>query len=110
MVREIRQPFRGVGILTPEITSPPSQFVLTDLTARFRIASNDWMFLDFDTWAGSIDAVYAVGVRDQIQFGPLESEDARAEETYLLAMSKFGVDRMDALNCEIFERGVWGSC
>lgn len=109
--REIRRPFRGVGVRLGEMIGQiPSEAEVEPLLARLGLdRADDWLFLSYDCWAGQIDSVYGFGSRGGRRFGPVHEEDwAKVEAAYVGLMEEFGISEDDALHFQPFWRGFWG--
>lgn len=102
--RELETPFVGCGILAPEMR--PSFNEALQYMQTLGIASQDWMYMNYSTWAGPVEYVLAFGMRNGQAFGPLEGEDQDGEEAYENAMEVFGLADY-AADFAPFERGFW---
>jgi hypothetical protein len=110
-VRSIQTPFAGMGIALASLAGKqPSSSELLAIANQTGIAkASAWLFIDYETWAGAVDAVYALGVTDGSAFGPFDdSSGETAEATYVDAMARIGVSEADALDFQPFYRGFWG--
>ena len=88
-------------------TTPPVDEVYKLADAIGIVRARSWLYMTYDTW-GSIDSVYALGVQDGKQFGPIEDSNLETvEATFVAVMSRIGVDSQNALQFSPFERGFW---
>jgi hypothetical protein len=108
--RSITAPFVGVGVRLPALLgqSPDPVEVYRVLREVGLSTVKDWLYLRYDCWAGQIDYVYGLGVRDGHGFGPAKDDGAQARAVYLELMGGFGVQPADALAFPPFVRGFWG--
>ena len=109
MVRRITVPFRGVGIRMPSLVGKtPAADEVRRLAAATGIAqARSWLYIDYATW-GQIDSVYAYGVQDAREFGPIDDANLETvKATFVEIMARIGVDAPDALRFAPFERGFW---
>jgi hypothetical protein len=109
--REIESPFRGVGILLPNLIGKVVQSAqVQSLAQEIGIAAGmTWLFLQYDCWGGEIDFVFGLGVAAGMPFGPVEeSALSLVEAAYTRVMGQFGISAEAALNFAPFKRGFWG--
>jgi hypothetical protein len=109
--RDVASPFRGVGILLPELIGKVVQPEQVRITAGELGITNSmpWLFIQYDCWGGEVDFVYAMGASSGVPWGPIEeSARDRVELAYTKAMAWLGITPEDALNFAPFERGFWG--
>ncbi|WP_073213236.1 hypothetical protein [Massilia sp. CF038] len=109
LIRRITTPFVGVGIRLPSLVGmTPSADEINALAAATGIAqAKSWLYLAYDTW-GNIDSVYALGVQDGKQFGPIDDSNSQTvETTFVDVMARIGVDAKNALQFSPFVRGFW---
>lgn len=111
VVREIREPFSGVGIALPSLNdkdTPPAE-VLKIADGLGLAHANCWLFIQYVTWGGRIDSVYAIGAGHGHSFGPVEDSNGETvDDSFEKAMGHIGVNRDAAHRFEPFERGYWG--
>jgi len=108
--REIETPFQGVGIAFPFLRGrvPVVANIMALSTDLGLDAAENWLYINYDCWAGEIDWVYGLGRRGAQAFGPFDEDNtSRTQATYLALMEAFGVGTDDALNFAPFERGYW---
>jgi len=109
IARRITVPFHGVGIRMPSLVGKtPSPDEIKRLAAATGIVqARSWLYIAYSTW-GQIDSVYACGVQDSVEFGPVDdSDDETVRTTYIEIMARIGVDAPDALHFAPFVRGFW---
>lgn len=109
MSRRITAPFNGVGIRMPSLVGKrPSPDEIKRLAAATGIAqAPSWLYIAYATW-GRIDSVYAYGVQDAEEFGPVDdSNEETVKATFVGIMARIGVDARDALRFAPFVRGFW---
>ena len=104
--REVTEPFIGCGILTPDM--PQSFDECSNYLKFLGILDRDWMFLDYQTWAGPVDYVFAMGSRSGVMFGPIEADGDTAEDAFFQALEAFGLEEGEGAIFPPFERGFWG--
>lgn len=104
--RTVADPFEGGGILAPDLT-PDFDACLSYLD-RLGIAQDDWVFFDYQTWAGPIEHVRTLGIRGGVRFGPIEAAGDAATEAFLSALEAFGLGKRTVTYFAPFERGYWG--
>ncbi|NOR64145.1 MAG: hypothetical protein GQ535_16865 [Rhodobacteraceae bacterium] len=104
--RNVTEPFKGCGILAPSM--PPVFDECEDFLRMLGISENDWLFLDYETWAGPVDYVLAFGRRSNIRFGPIEADGDAAEDAFYQALSEFGLGEDIGVIFPPFERGFFG--
>ena len=104
--RDISEPFTGFGILTPGMTASFSDCI--KYLSGLEISHHDWIFLEYHTWAGSVDYVIAIGSRSGQKFGPIEGDGGPAEDAFFEALDAFGLDESAGVIFAPFERGFWG--
>lgn len=105
--RQVTRPFTGCGILAPGLTASfPDCIAYLD---RLGIAGSDWVFLDYQTWAGPIERVIGIGQRDGVAFGPIRGDGAEGETAFLAVLDAFGLPEPASVYFAPFERGFWDS-
>lgn len=104
--REVTVPFIGCGILTPDMV--PSFEDAIKYLNNLGISNRDWIFLEYDTWAGPVDYVRAIGSRSGARFGPIEGDGDPAEDAFYEALGAFGLGEDSGVMFAPFERGFWG--
>lgn len=107
--RSIASPFIGVGIRCPAlIGKSPSVSQISALATEMGIAkAPSWLYIGYDTW-GRIDSVYAIGVQEGAEFGPIDDSNIQTvEATFVQVMSRIGVSPENALRFDPFRRGFW---
>lgn len=108
--REVAAPFAGVGVSLPGLADEkPAPDEARQLLNEVGLGgAADWLFINYVTWAGSIEAVYGLGLSGGRAIGPVgETADDKVRATYLKLMRAFGVGPADALNFPPFVRGFW---
>lgn len=108
--REISSPFIGIGVrLEHLIGEQPTREAVKEIARELGLEESVcWLYLTYTCWAGKIDFVYGLGMRNGVPFGPLsESEQGRTELVYTNLMSHLGLLPEQAMQFEPFERGYW---
>lgn len=102
-------PFRGTAILLrleshPKIPEAEIAAILEPLA----VGDADWLYVEYCTWAGTIDSVRSFGIRNGAAMTSFDEEVLeRNRSTYLQLMAEFGVSEEDALDFPPFRRGWW---
>jgi hypothetical protein len=78
--QNIVTPFDGVGVRLPAfIGKVPPAAEVEALARQFGLyATERWLYLTYDCWAGYIDFVYGLGSRSGEPFGPVDSREVFA--------------------------------
>lgn len=109
--REITDPFAGVGLRLPALVGKQvSEAQVLELAQSLGLSvANQWLFLQYDCWAGQVDFAYGLGAVEGRVFGPVE-ESARdkVQSVYTNLMGAFGVSQEPTLDFPPFHRGFWG--
>ncbi|MEC7962280.1 MAG: hypothetical protein VX083_08300 [Pseudomonadota bacterium] len=103
--REITDPFLGCGILTPNMDVSFGE--CAKYLNGLGVSDCDWIFLNYETWAGSVDYFMAFGIRAGRKFGPIEGDGDSAEVAFFEALDAFGLEEGAGYAFAPFERDFW---
>lgn len=108
--KNIKEPFQGIGIkLSPSIKTPSSPKEIKTLFNEMNInAARQWLFIEYECFGGSIDYIYALIMKNDEIYGPIEeSAFDNVERVYISLMNEFGISEKDAIRFKPFERDFW---
>ncbi len=114
VVKEIENPFLGVGIRIPNFPIQQSENMganeIIGLAERLGFGEKKWIFLDYLCWGGSLTDVVGIVHIESGHFEPLSSDSGQdANAVYIRLMAHFGVTEQAAFDFPPFYRGFWGS-
>jgi len=103
----IQDPFVGTGISIPEVAvNELNAGNLVQLAKNLGVKSqHEWMFIVYECFGGVLDYLYGYVHKPTAQYGPVDTSDLETlEEEYLLLMSNFGINAIQAQHFSPFER------
>lgn len=103
--REIVGPFLGCGILTPNMRASFPECI--KYLNNLGVSGSDWIFMTYETWAGPVDYVMAIGMQAGNEFGPIEADGDPAQQAFFHALDAFGLEEGSGVIFAPFERGFW---
>ena len=109
--RRVTTPFIGVGVSFPSmIGEEPSNDEVNKLAVAIGITqARSWLYITYDTWAGSIDWMYAIGAQQGVEFGPINDSNLETvRDTFIDVMARIGLGTEHAVQFGPFSRGFWG--
>jgi len=107
--RSISLPVRGFVVSLPDTLGQGMEIELIRALGAEVAGENDWIFLNYQTWAGKIDSIFGLGTIGGGIFGPIEdSEDDTVEITYKELMERIGIMPEYSGNFAPFHRDYFG--
>ncbi|MEO0908220.1 MAG: hypothetical protein AAFY07_11925 [Pseudomonadota bacterium] len=109
--KSLSEPFSGLIILVTDDYEPgiPDESI-RKIIGPVELNGVDWMYIEYVTWAGRIDAVRSFGECNGKEMTPYNDTVIETlEATYLKTMGDFGISKKDALDFPPFYRGFWDS-
>jgi hypothetical protein len=113
VVKEIENPFLGVGIRIPNYPVQQNENISADkiinLAERLGFSEKKWIFLDYQCWGGNLADVMGFVHTGSGNFELLSSDNNQdANMVYKELMVHFGVAEKAAFDFPPFYRGFWG--
>ncbi len=103
--RRISEPFSGCGLYAPDL--PPAKAEVAAYIEQLGLATQDWVFFHYQTWAGPVEHVTTFGQISGDGFGPTEKDGDAATAAFIDALTRFGATTGEGTYFAPFERGYW---